>query len=103
MMLPSGEVEVLLTSLLDLEPFPLADINKIYLLRWHIEECYKRLKMSTEIENFSGINLEAVLQKFWAHLVMCNTLALIWITKGFGTQMIYPNIDLLVPYPICFF
>lgn len=75
-LLPSGEVEVLLTSLLDSEKFSLLDISKIYFLRWHIEECYKRLKISIEIENFSGINLEAVLQEFWAHLVMCNTLAL---------------------------
>ena len=74
--LPSGELEVLLTSLLDQEKFPLSDISKIYFLRWHIEECYKRLKVSTEVENFSGIHLEAVLQEFWAHLVMCNTLAL---------------------------
>lgn len=74
--LPNGELEVLLTSLLDQEKFPLADISKIYFLRWHIEECYKRLKISTELENFSGVHLEAVLQEFWAHLVMCNTLSL---------------------------
>ena len=29
-----------------------------------------------EIESFSGINLEAVLQEFWAHLFMCNVLSL---------------------------
>lgn len=74
--LPNGEQEVLLTSLFDREKFPLADLGRIYFQRWHIEECYKRLKISTELENFSGINLEAVLQEFWAHLVMCNTLAL---------------------------
>jgi hypothetical protein len=74
--LASGELEVLLTSLLDQEKFPLADISKIYFLRWHIEECYKRLKIGTELENFSGVHLEAVLQEFWAHLVMCNTLSL---------------------------
>lgn len=45
-------------------------------IRWHIEECYKRLKVGAELENFSGIHLEAVLQEFWAHLVMCNLLAL---------------------------
>lgn len=74
--LPNGELEVLLTSILDQEKFPLEDISKIYFLRWHIEECYKRLKVSTELENFSGVHLEAVLQEFWAHLVMCNTLSL---------------------------
>ncbi len=74
--LPSGEIEVLLTSLFDRISFTPEDISKIYFLRWHIEECYKRLKIGAEIENFSGINLEAVLQEFWAHLLMCNILSL---------------------------
>ncbi len=43
------------------------------MLRWHIEGCYKRLKVGAELENFSG---EAVLQEFWANLVMCNILSL---------------------------
>lgn len=74
--LPNGEIEVLLTSLFNRANFTLKDISKIYFLRWHIEECYKRLKIGTEIENFSGMNLEAVLQEFWAHLLMCNILSL---------------------------
>ena len=74
--LVNGKTEVLITSLFDRDNFTLEDISKIYFLRWHIEECYKRLKIGAEIENFSGINLEAVLQEFWAHLVMCNVLSL---------------------------
>lgn len=73
--LKNGETEVLITSLFDRNNFELADIGKIYFLRWHIEECYKRLKVTAGLENFSGINLEAVLQEFWAHLLMCNILA----------------------------
>lgn len=79
--LPNKEKEVLLTSLFDRASFNLVDIGKIYFLRWHIEECYKRLKVSTELENFSGINLEAVLQEFWAHLLMCNILSLMMYDK----------------------
>lgn len=75
-MLANGTLEVLLTSLFDREKFTLESIKQAYGLRWHIEECYKRLKISAELENFSGIHLEAVLQEFWAHLVMCNLLAL---------------------------
>lgn len=74
--LSNGKTEVLTTSLMDREKFSPEDISKIYILRWHIEECYKRLKVGSEIENFSGMNLEAVLQEFWAHLVMCNVLSL---------------------------
>lgn len=75
-MLANGTLEVLLTSPFDREKFTLESIKQAYGLRWHIEECYKRLKISPELENFSGIHLEAVLQEFWAHLVMCNLLAL---------------------------
>lgn len=73
--LDNGEVEVLLTSLLDFSLWNAAEIGKLYTLRWQIEECYKRLKIPEELENFSGKNLEAVLQEFWAHLVMGNILA----------------------------
>jgi hypothetical protein len=75
-MLSNGKREVLVTSLFDRAQFTLESISKVYALRWHIEACYKRLKISAELENFSGIYLEAVLQEFWAHLVMCNLLAL---------------------------
>ncbi len=74
--LANGETEVLITSLFDRVKFTLEDISKAYVLRWHIEECYKRLKIGAELENFSGVNLEAVLQEFWANLVMCNILSL---------------------------
>ncbi len=60
--LANGETEVLITSLFDRVKFTLEDISKAYVLRWHIEECYKRLKIGAELENFSGVNLEAVLQ-----------------------------------------
>ncbi len=63
--LANGETEFLIETL--------EDISKAYVLRWHIEECYKRLKVGAELENFSG---EAVLQEFWANLVMCNILSL---------------------------
>jgi hypothetical protein len=59
--LPNGTLEVLASSLFDRSVFTLADLEKAYMLRWQIEECYKRLKIGAELENFSGINLEAVL------------------------------------------
>ncbi len=74
--LHTGEVEVLITSLFCRQLFSWNDITRIYTLRWHIEECYKRLKISAELENFSRNRLEAVLREFWAHLVMCTILSL---------------------------
>jgi hypothetical protein len=74
--LRTGEIDILITSLFCQTLFSWQDLCRIYALRWHIEECYKRLKISAELENFSGTGLEAVLQEFWAHLVMCNVLSL---------------------------
>ena len=48
---------------------------------WDIEECYKRLKIGAELENFSGKNLEAIFQEFWAHVVICNILAVYMCEK----------------------
>ena len=74
--LKTGQIEVLMTSLHDRCLFQLTDLAKAYNLRWHIEECYKRLKVPAELENFSGAGLEVVLQEFWAHLLMCNVLSI---------------------------
>lgn len=71
--LPNSAKEVLVTSL-NRECFSIVDIGKLYHLRWNLEENYKKLKINSEIENFCGFNLEAVLQEFWAHLVMSNIL-----------------------------
>lgn len=79
--LKNGAIEVLITSLVEPEYFTLRDISKAYFLRWQIEECYKRLKIGAELENFSGKNLEAVFQEFWAHLVICNILAIYMCEK----------------------
>lgn len=76
MTLANGKTEILISSLFNREEVTSEDIRKIYFLRWHIEECYKRLKIGAELENFFGTNLEAVLQEFWAHLVMHNVLSL---------------------------
>ncbi|TSJ81443.1 IS4 family transposase [Cardinium endosymbiont of Dermatophagoides farinae] len=56
-MLSNSTVEVLTTSLFDREKFTLESLKKAYGLRWHIEECYKRLKVGAELENFSGIGV----------------------------------------------
>ncbi len=53
--LPNGKIELLITSFFDRENFTPEDISKVYFLRWHIEECYKRLKVGAEIENFPGL------------------------------------------------
>ena len=64
---------------------------------WNLEENYKKLKISSEIENFCGFTLEAVLQEFWSHLVMNNIL-----TTFISDQVVPLNSDNLPRYKLNF-
>lgn len=74
--LPNNEVEILMTSLLDSERFKHEVFKSLYFLRWPIEEDYKKLKMKLEIENFTGITVEAVLQDIHAKVLTKNIVAI---------------------------
>jgi hypothetical protein len=75
--LPSGEKCVLLTSITDLGEMTADDLMNVYWLRWSgCEEGYKKQKISLELENFSGIGVEAVLQEFFATVLIINLLQL---------------------------
>jgi len=72
-LLPSGEKCVLLTSLVNQSEITDNDLMGVYWLRWSgCEEGYKRQKVTLELENFSGIGVEAVLQEFWATVLTVN-------------------------------
>jgi hypothetical protein len=64
-MLKTGEPEVLITSLLDDRITP-DDFKELYNLRWGIETYYHRLKSHLNLENFSGLTVESVMQDFYA-------------------------------------
>jgi IS4 transposase len=55
--LDSEERELLMTSVAQTKATK-EDIAQLYTHRWQLEECYKKLKVCMEIENFSGNNLE---------------------------------------------
>jgi len=69
--LSTGEVEVLATSLLD-EEYTQNDFKKLYGLRWGVETFFSILKGRLELENFTGTSLESVLQDFWAAIFLSN-------------------------------
>jgi len=64
--LPSGDVEVLVTSLLDEERFSIAELGQVYGWRWGEETFYGTLKTRLSLENFTGQSVEAVKQDFYA-------------------------------------
>ena len=64
--LSTGEIEVLVTSLLDVVRFPYSLFKELYHQRWPVEEDYKQVKSRLEVENWSGLTQEATYQDFHA-------------------------------------
>lgn len=74
--LPSGEEEILISSLLS------ADITKeelieLYFERWSIETKFDELKNKLEIENFTGEKVITIQQDFYASILINNIASMI--------------------------
>jgi hypothetical protein len=70
--LRTGEVEVLLTSLLDDQRYPDADFAGLYDARWTIETDFRMLKSRLQIENYTGRKPLTVEQDFHAKVFTKN-------------------------------
>lgn len=70
--LPTGELEVLVTSLRDEQKYPTQEFGPLYHQRWGHETFYGVMKGRLDVENFSGQTPEAVRQDFHATLLLCN-------------------------------
>jgi hypothetical protein len=75
--LDSGEVEVLVTSLLNRTQFPLSVFKELYHHRWPVEEDYKVMKYRVEVENWSGKSKLAIYQEFHAKVFTMNLTAML--------------------------
>ncbi len=75
--LNTGEVEVLITSLLDAQRYPTEWFADLYHQRWGVEEGYKVLKCRSEWENFTGKSVLSVMQDFHAKVVSTNLTVLL--------------------------
>ena len=75
--LPSGEVEILITSLFDSEKYPNSIFKDLYFLRWGVETFYDELKNKIKAEHFSGYSQHSILQDFYAALFVSNVQSLI--------------------------
>ena len=70
--LTTGELEVLVTTLLDELAYPTEGFLEVYHYRWGIETYYGDLKGRLDLENFSGLTAEAVRQDFYAAVLLSN-------------------------------
>lgn len=68
--LNTGELEVLVTSLLDEKEYPIEDFKEIYNLRWGVESFYGVIKERLELENFSGKTVLSVKQDFYSTIFL---------------------------------
>lgn len=73
--LPSGGIEILITSLVDQKKFPYETFVALYGLRWNIEEGYKLYKTRIGLEIFSGKTAQAIKQDFHAKVFTMTTMA----------------------------
>lgn len=72
LLLESGVMETLITSLFDSKIFTREVLATLYFLRWGTEENNKNFKCLAQIENFSGTSKIAVEQDFHATVFTCN-------------------------------
>lgn len=70
--LSDGEVEVLVTSLLDEEKYPTEEFEQLYWNRWGVETYFDLLKNRLNLENFTGKTSESVRQDFYATILISN-------------------------------
>lgn len=75
--LPKGQVEILLSSLLDTVKYPSNLFKNLYFKRWGVELFYDELKNKLKIEHFSGYSNQSILQDFYATLFVSNVQTLI--------------------------
>jgi hypothetical protein len=71
-LLSSGEIEVLATSLYDSDEFKSDDFKHLYFLRWGVETYFSKIKGRLNLENFSGKTVESIRQDFWSTIFMSN-------------------------------
>lgn len=75
--LPSGQVEILVTSLLDNKTYPNKKFKALYAKRWGVETFYDEIKGKMKLEYFSGYSPESILQDFYATMFVSNIQTLI--------------------------
>jgi len=70
--LDTGEVEVLISSLIEKEKYPTIAFKSLYFQRWGVEVFFDLLKNIIQLECFTGHKPQAVYQEFYAMTLLAN-------------------------------
>ena len=75
--LPSGQIEILVTSLLDSQKYKNNIFKELYFKRWGVELFFDEFKNKLKAEYFSGYSNQSILQDFYAALFTSNVQTLL--------------------------
>lgn len=75
--LPDGEIELLISSLLNSKMYPHKIFKQLYFKRWKVETFYDELKNKLKVEHFSGYSNQSIVQDFNTALFVSNVQTLI--------------------------
>lgn len=73
--LPTGEVEVLLSTLTDQKKYPAREFGPLYNKRWGVETCFFSLKSLLQLARFSAVTVNNAWQDIYATLIEYNLLS----------------------------
>jgi len=85
--LKTGETELLVSSLMDMEVFKTEDLVELYDMRWGVEEGIKNLKPKIKVEQFGCRKPQGIYQEFYAHILAMNMVALAGIAATEQIEM----------------
>jgi hypothetical protein len=83
--LPKGEIETLITNLIN-ENLSIKQFKNLYFRRWTIEVLYGKLKNKLELENFSSRTKDGINQEFYITAHVSNIIDI-------GSMQVQPIID----------
>ena len=89
--LPTGEVEVLLTTLLHRRYFHHKHFKELYAKRWGIETAIFILKSYFQAASFSSYTLPAMEQEIWSIFAMYNLQSILLFSQQKEVQLIQQN------------
>jgi len=70
--LPGGDIEVLMTSLVDRVKYVNELFKDLYFKRWKVETFYDELKNKLQVMEFSGYSIKAITQDFYSSIFVSN-------------------------------
>jgi hypothetical protein len=87
--LPNGEVEVLMTTLLDSKKYSTKMFKELYFMRWGVETFYDSLKNKIKVEYFTGYSKLSIQQDFLCAIFISNLQSV--IVNDLGDELAVQN------------